>query len=244
MSVPYYERDGITLYLGDCREVLPQLDLSTVDITIADPPYNLDLPYGGSRGTDKVDVESYEQWIATWLNAVPWPLVTFCGTKNLHTFTRVANPTWTGAWHKPNAAGGQPLGGFAAWEPVLFYGRPNAPVRHDAWSVALTKQEFGSDRNTPRPGKIRTNGVAIHGKVQPGRHPCPKPLPLMWRLVDACTTVGQTVLDPFVGSGTTLRAAKDLGRQGIGIDNVEAYCEMTVQRLQQEVMHLWELEEL
>lgn len=243
MIAPYWTDGQFTVYHGDARLILPQLDLSTVDITIADPPYNLDLPYGGSRGADGLTGASYEAWSEAWFRVAPQPLVTFCGTKNLAMWHRIEEPTWVGAWHKPNAAGGNPMKGFAAWEPVLFYGKPNAPVRHDAWSVALTAQEYGSDRNTPRPGKIRTNGVANHGKVQTGRHPCPKPLPLLWRIVEATTQVGHVVLDPFVGSGTTLRAAKDLGRCGIGIDKEEEYCQMTVDRLQQEVLALWELEE-
>lgn len=239
---PYYQDEAFTVYHGDCREIMPQLDASTVDITIADPPYNLDLPYGGARGVDRLEEFSYARWTQSWFTVAPQPLVTFTGTKNLAMWCQMCEPTWVGAWHKPNAAGGQPLNGFAAWEPILFYGRPSVPVRHDSWSVPLTAQQMGSDRNTPRPGKIRTNGIANTGKVQRGRHPCPKPLPLMWRMVNETTTVGQTVLDPFAGSGTTLRACKDLGRKGIAIETEEAYCEMIVEYLAQDVLTVWEVE--
>jgi site-specific DNA-methyltransferase (adenine-specific) len=68
-------------------------------------------------------------------------------------------------------------------------------------------------------------------------HPCPKPLGA-WKaiLLRVCPLEGSTVLDPFMGSGTTLRAAKDLSRQAIGIEMSERYCEVAANRLAQEVL--------
>jgi site-specific DNA-methyltransferase (adenine-specific) len=71
-----------------------------------------------------------------------------------------------------------------------------------------------------------------------GDHPCPKPLTLYRRLIEAFTTPTDIVLDPFVGSGTTLVAAKDLGRRAIGIEIAERYCEIAAQRCSQEVLGL------
>lgn len=67
-------------------------------------------------------------------------------------------------------------------------------------------------------------------------HPCPFPLELPKRCIAATTDLGDVVLDPFMGSGTTLRAAKDLGRKAIGIEIEERYCEIAAKRLAQEVL--------
>lgn len=67
-------------------------------------------------------------------------------------------------------------------------------------------------------------------------HPCPKPLSVALMLVDNVSSPGETIIDPFMGSGTTLRAAKDLGRRAIGIEIEEKYCEIAVNRLAQDVL--------
>jgi site-specific DNA-methyltransferase (adenine-specific) len=77
-----------------------------------------------------------------------------------------------------------------------------------------------------------------HG--QPGKvgHPTQKPLLTARVPINYSTELGNTVLDPFMGSGTTLRAAKDLGRKAIGIEIEERYCEIAAERLAQEVLDL------
>lgn len=79
-----------------------------------------------------------------------------------------------------------------------------------------------------------------YGTTRVGRpnHPCPKPEPLMSELVSSFTDIGDVILDPFMGSGTTLVAAKRLGRKAIGIEREEKYCEIAVKRLAQEALPL------
>jgi DNA modification methylase len=67
-------------------------------------------------------------------------------------------------------------------------------------------------------------------------HPCPKPVRFCTQIISRLTTPGQLVVDPFMGSGTTLVAAKQLGRRAIGIDIEERYCEIAAKRLEQEVL--------
>jgi len=69
-------------------------------------------------------------------------------------------------------------------------------------------------------------------------HPCPFPDDIPKRCIVATTSPGDTILDPFMGSGTTLRAAKDLGRKAIGIEISERYCEIAARRMGQEVLAL------
>ena len=96
------------------------------------------------------------------------------------------------------------------WEPILAYG--------------FKGNTFGVD------------GVTVNITPQAIDHPCPKPLKLFTWLIGQVGGVGDTILDPFMGSGTTLRAAKDLGRKAIGIEIEERYCEIAAQRMSQSVM--------
>jgi DNA modification methylase len=205
---PYYERDGIAIYHGDCREILPTL--GPVDIVIADPPYNVGLDY--SDGDNRAD---YPEWTREWFSLCPRPLVVTPGTVNLAMWLAMEQPRWICPWVKPNQCSASALNGFNVWEPVLVYGKHRKPVGQDVWIT-----------------KIMTN------QRDTGDHPCPKDL-RSWRvLVEAFTLPGDLILDPFVGSGTTLRAAKDLGRRAIGIDIEERYCENAAKRLAQAVLPL------
>lgn len=119
-------------------------------------------------------------------------------------------PIWTLAWARPGSIQVAASGKLSNWEPILVYGKRNT---------------FTVDLKT-LPG----NTGAAHFD-----HPCPKPLALMAWIVNESKTSG-LVLDPFAGSGTTLRAAKDLGRPAIGIEISEDYCKVAVSRLGQEVL--------
>jgi DNA modification methylase len=119
------------------------------------------------------------------------------------------NPLWTACWFRPASMqlsrGGK--GQFSWWEPILIYGEN--PLEVDA-------KEFPAN-----------------GKGQKEGHPSSKPLALWkWLMLAGCPE-GGLVIDPFLGSGTTLRAAKDLGCRAIGIEINEKYCEIAVRRLRQ-----------
>jgi DNA modification methylase len=204
---PYYADDFVTIYHGDCRDVLPSLTGPMV--TITDPPYNVGLTY--SDGDDRAD---YPEWTAEWFSLAPQPLVVTPGHANLSMWLAMAKPRWVCAWMKPNQNSASALNGWNVWEPILVYGKHRKPVGHDAWTIPIALQDDTGD------------------------HPCPKPLTLYRRLIEAFTTPTDIVLDPFVGSGTTLVAAKDLGRRAIGIEIAERYCEIAAQRCSQEVLGL------
>jgi DNA modification methylase len=116
------------------------------------------------------------------------------------------------------AGGGRTAWGFQCSHPILYYG----------------KDPYLVDGKGGRPNGFKDD--------QPGReqldHPCPKPLAWMRWAVNRASRPSETILDPFMGSGTTLRAAKDLGRRAIGIDLEERYCEIAATRMGQEVLDL------
>ncbi len=222
---PYYEAGGIVIYHGDCREVLPEI---SADAMVTDPPYGVDLgTCGDKRGSAHgMRHDGYASYVDTYENFVSEVVPRL--TAALDTVKRAA--VFTGPHiheqRKPDAIGGVFLAastgrtawGFKNFLPVLLYG--GSPT------VML--------------GKGATVATAIRSSETSGRdaagHPCPKPIGWMTWAVSLASLPGETVLDPFMGSGSTLRAAKDLSRRAIGIEIEERYCEIAARRLAQEVL--------
>lgn len=201
-------RDGITLIHGDSLEVLPQLP--TVDLVLTDPPYGVNFKYASH-------IDSLDAWHALMNVLVPWiranagmGILPSCQIKELAWTYTTHPPDWIICWYK-GSPGHVAYIGFNDWEPLLVYGKRKGLQMHDY---------FYAQPETPSP-----NG-----------HPCPKPLKWALHLVGKASLEGSTVLDPFAGSGTTLVAAKQLGRLAIGVELEERYCEIICERLRQEVL--------
>lgn len=219
---PYYDEDGITIYHGDCREILPHLP--KVDLVLTDPPYGVNLGETAGNGNGhglKHDayasyIDSYENFLST---VVPSLNMALDITERAAIFTgphihEQKKPDAIGGIYCPSASG-RHCWGFKSFLPVLFYG--TAPDLHmGSKHTAILSSETA-----------KRNG-----------HPVPKPYGYMSWLIELGSRQGETILDPFMGSGTTLRAAKDLGRKAIGIEIEEKYCEIAVKRLAQEVLAL------
>jgi len=194
---PYYERDGITIYHGDCREILPTLK---ADVVVTDPPYGV-----GFRD-QTWDVAIPLEWLALARDAAPLVVFTTAPT----TLWDYPRADWVMSAARPGSTSRQVGGGFNHWTPILVYGRGK-------WSPDIHSEA----------DCLRVNGNAgIH-------HPCPKSVSLMRWLVRGSSGL---VLDPFMGSGTTLVAAKLEGRRAIGIEIDERYCEIAAKRLAQGVL--------
>jgi len=205
---PYYERDGITIYHGDCRDILPTL--GPVDLVLTDPPYGVGLEYASY-------VDTLESWRELMNFIVPWirvnakmGILPSCQINQLHWTYTTHPPDWLICWYK-GSPGHVAYIGFNDWEPLLVYGKTDALQMHDYFYAQ---------------------------PAQPDGHPCPKPIRWARWLMGKTTQPNNLILDPFMGSGTTLRAAKDLGRRAIGIEIEEKYCEIAVKRLAQEVLAL------
>jgi DNA modification methylase len=205
---PYYDHAGITIYHGDCREILP---LVSADVVVTDPPYGINwVPRVNHRGEDHlwVDNKAFD----------PTPFLMF----SAHLF-----------WGANYFASLLPLSAdWLAWVKRPLHGRFQKDKRaYSTVELAWTDFKCGA-----RFIKHVWDGGMREGDKQNRAfsHPAQKPLEVMAWCIDLAP--GGVVLDPFMGSGTTLRAAKDLGRKAIGIEIEEKYCEIAAKRLSQETL--------
>jgi DNA modification methylase len=172
-----------------------------------------DPPYGVgfSYGEYKDTAENFSKSILPVIVNLSdrYPMAAFCSMRQM----RILPPfQWVLCWNHPGSTRRNAVRGFSIWEPIFLYGR-GWNVANDAITLAdCVNHDKGND------------------------HPCPKPLRLFKWLLSLHP--GENILDPFMGSGTTLVAAKQLGRKAIGIEIEEKYCEIAVKRLAQEVLDL------
>jgi len=219
---PYYQDSAVTLYHGDCREIVPTL--GKFDLLLTDPPYDIHAGKGGgcfgSRDhlvntggfTDGgVDFE--------FLTGVPnW--FCFCSRLQLPALLGVAqaSPRWNLlTWCKPN--------------PVPTCNNKYLP------DVEFVVHGFTSGRLFGDMA-VKSCFMLYPCGNKETQHPNEKPLALVEKLVTLGTQIGETILDPFAGSGTTGRSAKDLGRKCTMIEREEKYCEIAAKRMAQEVFNL------
>jgi site-specific DNA-methyltransferase (adenine-specific) len=211
---PYYEQDGITIYHGDCREVLRSVPASAADLILTDPPYNVGIEYGDNTN-DHQSASDYQGWCHSWFiecKRIAPTIALTPGIVNLRTWYAIEAASWVIAWHKPAAMGRSPFG-FCNWEPVLVWGK--------------SRGRSGVD--------VVTAGIVPDGEID--GHPCPKPIRWAAQLIALLAPLeGGLIVDPFAGSGTVLRAAKDAGFRAIGIEIEERYCEIAAKRLAQGVL--------
>jgi site-specific DNA-methyltransferase (adenine-specific) len=219
---PYYSDDLVTIYHGDARAWSGE-----ADAMVTDPPYGVGLGIakdmrGGRTGLAKKAYANYADTYDEFVEGIV-PAFRHALGRVKRAATFIGPHIWEmpkadaiGGVYCPAGAGRHPWG-FKTFLPVLFYG------------VSPTLQAG----NGARPNTIQSSDVAeVNG------HPCPKPESWMRWLVSITSLEGESVLDPFMGSGTTLVAAKSLGRKAIGIEIEERYCEIAATRCSQEVLGL------
>jgi len=229
---PYYEQDGITIYHGDCRAVLPRIapprtGSASFDLLLTDPPYGIKMAKSGRVGTSASTgfsgktgkmVEVRDYGASAWDDKTADEGVAVARGLCRHQIIFGGNfydlppsSCWL-VWDKDNT------GDFADCEL--------------AWTnlkKAVRKLTYRWNGMLQEPGVPRTIRV----------HPTQKPEAVIrWALMQAPADV-KTVLDPFMGSGTTLVAVKRLGRRAVGIEVEEKYCEIAAERLQQGALDLF-----
>lgn len=214
---PYFERDGITIYHGDCREILPQLT-KAIDLVLTDPPYGISertdrKSKGRSNETTSYDFAPVHGDNAPFdpSHLLQFPRVVLFGA-NHYSDRLPPSPSWL-VWDKRvGTTSDDNADCELAWSNL---GGPARLYSH-LWRGMIK----ASERNQRR------------------LHPTQKPVSLSAWIISEYTNIGDIILDPYMGSGPTLRAALDLGRRAIGIELEERYCEIAARRLSQLVLPL------
>jgi site-specific DNA-methyltransferase (adenine-specific) len=203
---PYYQDKWVTIYHGDCREALPQLDVK-VDLVLTDPPYGLN--YKGFDWDITVPYEMLPIFLGM-ADTVVWFASSGELARDLKSFT--PSPDRILIWYPKFTLSHTIKNGIAyRYQPIHVWG---VPSEHNVkWDVLDTPTECGNW----------------------WKHYATKPKELMKMLA---TFAKETILDPYMGSGTTLVAGKELNRKCIGIEIEEKYCEIAAKRCSQEVMEL------
>ncbi len=206
---PYYNHAGITIYHGDCREILPHLE--PVDLVLTDPPYGVGIKYLSYEDTMENWIELTKAWLPMALEkskkGVLFPPGGFEQELFLYSYIK---PKWRICWYKGAQAQRSPIG-FKHWENIFVYGNTKSQC----------PDYFRADPQCD-------NRVADH--------PVPKPPGFYKWLLTNFSKENDTILEPFLGSGTGLLAAKQLGRKAIGIEIELKYVEIAIRRLQQEML--------
>jgi site-specific DNA-methyltransferase (adenine-specific)/modification methylase len=198
---PYYDEPGITIYCGDCREILPTL--GPVDLVLTDPPYGI-YKKGGKWGKKDQHVWDREPADVSSL---------LCAGTN--------QVIWGGNYYAL-----PPSRGWLVW-----YKRDAVPSAADV-ELAWTSRDMNSC--------LIDQTIAATNAERIG-HPTQKPLAVMLFSLSFFPDA-DLILDPFMGSGTTLVAAKELGRRAIGIELEREYCDIAIERLRQGVLPLAEID--
>lgn len=242
---PYFQDEAVTLYLGDCREILPQL--GPVDHTIMDPPYEAEAHTQARRCKRGFEIGTARTKHEMRVEALPFPPITEDERQFVAKEIGRLTKRWALVFCQAEAA--------LTWEASLLAGGLNRK-RWCVWIKPDGQPQFSGDR----PGVGYETIVACHALGRSvwnggGRagvfthikndgkgaapHPTTKPEPLMAELVALFTDPGDLILDPFAGSGTTGVAAKRLGRRCILIEREEKYCSVAARRLSQGALNLF-----
>lgn len=207
---PYYDDGSVRIYHGDCLEIVPAL---AFDVVISDPPYGVahDTNYKRFGKASSRDWDAPIHGDDEPFDPAPWiahPCVLFGAN---YFADRLPLGRWI-VWDKRD--GTTPM--LMADAEMAWHNLPGRSVQLIQWTW---------------------NGFQRKGERGSADHPTQKPVAVMRWIISTFAPAG-VVLDPFMGSGTTLRAAKDLGRRAIGIEIEERYCEVAARRCAQDVLDL------
>jgi site-specific DNA-methyltransferase (adenine-specific) len=219
MTTPYYQDESVTLYLGDCRDILP--GVGPVDLVLTDPPYGINYVSNYTTGRGVRPITNDGARLAVALQRAVIPLLR---AGHVLWFTRW--DVWPDVWME--------LGPYFPLRGMLIWDKSDPGMGDlDHWGPSY---EMIASAGWGKTTGSRDQSVLRYPKLPAGRrsHPTEKPPGLLQYLIGKLQP--ETVLDPFAGAGSTLVAARDLGRRAIGIEVDERYCEIAARRLAQGVL--------
>lgn len=193
-----------TLYLGDCREILPTL--GKVDAVVTDPPYGVDFSYESYIDKPEDHQAFVNQFLPLLMASTKGPVCIFPGIRGVWFYPKAH---WMLSWRKTFSVSRSPFGSNN-WEPVLVYNKGK-------------RGERSSDS---------FEATFMNDKLAAG-HPCPKPVKAKEEVLLLVSLPTETILDPFMGSGTTGVACANLGRKFIGIEIEPKYFDIACCRVEQ-----------
>jgi hypothetical protein len=218
---PYFQTENVTLYCGDCLEILPKL--GKVDAVVTDPPYGMAYQSNRSESGPRFNHIAGDETPFVWFlpfvfmaSQEPSVLVCFCRWDSAQAF------------HDAIGWSGYDVAGQCVWDREHhgmgdLRGAP-APMHDTIWIGRKGKWKFPGTRGKSVLRHKRLGGDAL-------QHPTEKPLPLMEEICKTYSKASSTILDPFMGSGTTGVACVKTGRKFIGIEIDPHYCEIAKQRI-------------
>ena len=223
---PYYSDASVTLYHGDCREVLPNIATKSVDLLLTDPPYGIGYVSGRSQhgpiaGDDEATDLTPHLRLALRALRINRHFYVF-GPLDIANLT--VGATTELIWDK----GRCPAGGNLS----IPWGGSHERIAFGVWNPFPSQRGVGVHTVRLRRGSVLSVATGNTGRGAQ-THPTEKPVMLLRELIEASSRMGELVLDPFAGAGSTLIAAVQEGRRAIGIEIEEKYCEVIARRLSQ-----------
>jgi DNA modification methylase len=227
---PYYSDDLVTIYHGDCRDVMRALPREAAEVLITDPPYGMNYQSNMRRVSFDL-IAGDEEFDAGWLRDAR-PLVK--PRSPVYVFAQDASIAPT---REAIVAVGWSLSRMLVWDKMAMTAGDLEDVGSRTEYIVAATAAGSSDR---RKYAARDPNLIAIPRVDTRllRHPAEKPVALLSYLIVRSTGPDDLVLDPFMGSGPTIEAAKSLGRRAIGIEIEERYCEIAATRCSQEVLGL------
>jgi site-specific DNA-methyltransferase (adenine-specific) len=238
---------------GDCLEIMESIPDASVDITFADPPFNLKKKYNGYK--DNRGDDAYLQWCNKWISEMV-RITKPCGSIFVHNIPKWLTYYATSlneiacfkhwiSWDAPSGPMGKSL--QPSHYGILYYAKdckenkfyelryPHKRCRKCSYLL----KDYGGKKDSLHPfGPLVSDSWTDIHRIKHNKyrdeHPCQLPIHLLERLILMSTNEGDIILDPFVGTGTSAIAAKHLGRHYIGIDIDHKYVDITKQKLDKE----------
>ncbi len=225
---PYYEKNGQTIFHGDCLKIMKQFSDKSFDLCLTDPPYGISQKSGGFRGKeldfgkwDKFTKKQLKNLLRQIIRVIRGTIFMFCSAEQLSfLLTELKKKDFLTRqliWYKPTA--------FSMNADKMYM-----------W--ATENIIWAKKRKAKFNPRLKRNLFVCNSESNQRWHKTQKPIKLIKEFILDATDENDTILDPFMGSGTTLVAARQLGRKAVGIEINQKYCEIAKQRLRQETLNL------